>query len=609
MKKTIAIILTALLLVSCCSTAFAAVESTDLPFELKPAESVAMSHVEGDSSTSMNFSYSMDEDMVQFMNDLNDTDKKEQIVSSLGIDDIWVDAQIDWAIDNSGWHYTQYWDTDGYDSDYRIRVSDWDVTSVLLYPQTSNSSWIMRGVGNINDTTNVAWYGDETQPALKDQLDRITDGDGHKCYTVVDDGEGEAHFEIDFDNHTAYARMRYFVTVRPIEGDDYRLFSDWSEAASYGKDGDNWKPYTSDTLAAPVISNLHFSDVISDGYPLGLYDLEVPATLAEGLTNVEANGGTIRIETEARVKGSSTWVKLDGIFWVTPGELVSSFHGVTGYGKPIPKGTVLEFRARYLAMQYVSVGGDALEDVYSPYSRVLTITTTQNYPGSGSSSTTDDGKTSEPPIKNLNNGATQNQVKAYVEKLKSEGDPAGGKFILLSARQKKVTGNSITITWNKVKNAKTYMVFGNKCGKKNAYQHLVTTKGNTYTYKNLLKGTYYKLLVVAFNKSGKSIATSKTMHITTKSSKQCNFKSVKTAAKKNKITLKKGKTFNLKAKAVPESKKLKVLVHRVLKYESSNPKIATVSKGKVKAKKKGTCYVYAYSQSGTFAKIKVTVKK
>ena len=69
------------------------------------------------------------------------------------------------------------------------------------------------------------------------------------------------------------------------------------------------------------------------------------------------------------------------------------------------------------------------------------------------------------------------------------------------------------------------------------------------------------------------------------------------------------KEFKLKAKAVAASKKLKVKKHRAIQYESANPKVATVNKkGVITGKKKGTCYVYAYSQSGVAAKIKVTVK-
>ncbi len=49
--------------------------------------------------------------------------------------------------------------------------------------------------------------------------------------------------------------------------------------------------------------------------------------------------------------------------------------------------------------------------------------------------------------------------------------------------------------------------------------------------------------------------------------------------------------------------------HVAVRYESTNTKIATVSKaGVVKAKAKGTCYFNAYAQNGVAKKIKVTVK-
>ena len=49
--------------------------------------------------------------------------------------------------------------------------------------------------------------------------------------------------------------------------------------------------------------------------------------------------------------------------------------------------------------------------------------------------------------------------------------------------------------------------------------------------------------------------------------------------------------------------------NKKVSYKSSNKKIATVNqKGVVKAKKKGTCVIYIYSQSGTFSKMTVRVK-
>ncbi|MBQ9673454.1 MAG: leucine-rich repeat protein [Ruminococcus sp.] len=206
-------------------------------------------------------------------------------------------------------------------------------------------------------------------------------------------------------------------------------------------------------------------------------------------------------------------------------------------------------------------------------------------------------------------GTTATMVDKIIKNLKTDGDISGSQFRKLSAKQKKATNTSITITWNKVKNAKTYTIYGAKCGKSNSYKKIKTVKTTSLTQKKLKKGTYYKYVVVAFDKNKKSVSTSKTLHIATTGGKNGNHKSITTKAKKNKVTLKVKATFKLKATAVPQSKKLTVKNHRKIKYETSNSKIATVSaKGVIKAKKKGSCYVYAYAQNGVYKKIKVTVK-
>ena len=76
--------------------------------------------------------------------------------------------------------------------------------------------------------------------------------------------------------------------------------------------------------------------------------------------------------------------------------------------------------------------------------------------------------------------------------------------------------------------------------------------------------------------------------------------------KNGKVTLKVKKSRKLKVKEVRG--KLKVDRHRVVSWESSNSKIATVKKGKVTAKKKGTCTIWAYAQNGVYTTFKVTVK-
>ena len=206
-----------------------------------------------------------------------------------------------------------------------------------------------------------------------------------------------------------------------------------------------------------------------------------------------------------------------------------------------------------------------------------------------------------------------------------KGRSKDGKFSALALRSMKQGSKNIQLAWNKVKGAKTYVVYGNACGKKNKMKKLATVRTNKYNVrkisKKLKKGTYHKFIVVALNSKNNVVSSSKVIHVATKGGKVGNHKSVSITAKVDKngkaiksykalsqTKLKRGKTIVLKSTATPYSKKLKVANHRKISYESSNTKIATVNaKGKVTAKKKGSCYIYAYAQNGVFKRIKVTV--
>lgn len=193
---------------------------------------------------------------------------------------------------------------------------------------------------------------------------------------------------------------------------------------------------------------------------------------------------------------------------------------------------------------------------------------------------------------------------------KGDGDYKGSNFGLLRAQTTKLKKNSVTVKWNKVKNADGYIVYGAKCGAKSKYKVLkvVSSKTTSYTHKKLKKGTYYKYNIVAFkyvNGVKVTLAASKKIHATTQGGKYGVAKAVK--LNKSKVKIKKGKTFKIKASEIKKDKKIKR--HRAICYESSNTKIATVnSKGKIKAKKKGKCTIYVYAQNGVYKTVKVTVK-
>lgn len=201
-----------------------------------------------------------------------------------------------------------------------------------------------------------------------------------------------------------------------------------------------------------------------------------------------------------------------------------------------------------------------------------------------------------------------------IQSQKTDEDIKGSYFARIQAKASQITEKNIKLTWNRVKGADGYEVYGNRCNtKKWIYEYKLKKNiknGNKKSYidRKCKKGTYYKYMVRAYKIiDGKkvTIAVSKTIHVITRGGKNGNAKSVK--LNKNKVTLKTGKTWRIKAKEIKQSKPLRH--HREVSFESSRPQTATVSKkGVIKAKKKGKCTIFAYAQSGVYKKVQVTVK-
>ena len=206
-------------------------------------------------------------------------------------------------------------------------------------------------------------------------------------------------------------------------------------------------------------------------------------------------------------------------------------------------------------------------------------------------------------------GASAAAVEKFLTNRKSDEDPAGSEFGKLRLRVKKNKKTSQILSWSRVPGAAKYDIYASKCGKTNRLKKVASVTKTTYKATKLKKGTYYKYMAVAVGSDGKVISSSKIIHMATAGGKVGNDKAVKTKARNNKVTIKKGKKFKLAGKAVPASSKLKVKRHVPVRYESSDPKVATVSKkGVIKGLKKGkSCYVYVYAQDGVYKRIKVKV--
>ncbi|MGN0395038.1 MAG: hypothetical protein ACI4EF_06715, partial [Coprococcus sp.] len=173
---------------------------------------------------------------------------------------------------------------------------------------------------------------------------------------------------------------------------------------------------------------------------------------------------------------------------------------------------------------------------------------------------------------------------------------------------------SIKMKWNAVPDADGYVIYWNKCYDKTEFKQVKVIKSAktlTWTHKNLKKDSHNRYYVKAYKMIGGKryfIKTSNQIHLATKGGTYTNVKALKSSV--SSVTLKKGKTKALTIKQIYVDKNKKPVTHmRSLTYTTSNKKVATVtSKGVIKAKGKGSCYIYITASSGVYTKVKVTVK-
>lgn len=166
----------------------------------------------------------------------------------------------------------------------------------------------------------------------------------------------------------------------------------------------------------------------------------------------------------------------------------------------------------------------------------------------------------------------------------------------------KVQKTAVKTSKVKVAEKKLTVKKGEKASLKATVAPFTSAQKLTYTSSNKKVATVSKNGVVTAKKAGTAKITVKsgskkvTVTITVPKTKTSSI----TVAKD--ITVKKGKTYRLKAKVAPKNSDEKIT------YTSSNKKIATVTKsGKVKGIKKGTATITVKSGSET-VKVNVTVK-
>ena len=370
-KRLISLAAAAALAVSALSlSAFAKPQETEqkLPFELTAPTNVALTYLDGnDSYNTCEIAYSQNNSMSKWATRKADPDDYDNVMKELnkmGYDDVSVSAQIDWSIDSQDdWKCNEYWLTDGYDADYKQHLGDWAYTDFNCAPETTTTAWIFRNMGNANDPEDRTWHGHHADGydynGWKDVLKKGQ-------YKLITNEDGEKYAKIDFTKHTIYTRVRWRVTLRPLEGDDNTyVVSDWSQIAAVGKDAKKVEPIKPGEIDPPQISDLHYTDKEFNNYPVIAFKLAVSEKLKEQLTRASGTQGNIRLEVEARVKGSSEWVGLQGDFEIKAGDMEMDLQNLLEKTGSLKKGTPIELRARYWCSQ---VGVE--EDFYTDWATI-----------------------------------------------------------------------------------------------------------------------------------------------------------------------------------------------------------------------------------------------
>lgn len=184
-----------------------------------------------------------------------------------------------------------------------------------------------------------------------------------------------------------------------------------------------------------------------------------------------------------------------------------------------------------------------------------------------------------------------------------------------------ISGNRLKVDWNPVSGAAGYDIYAGKYNSKKLKLtttlkdgKAASTKLAKVAGKKLDKKTVYQIKVKAYRYvNGKKQYISESLPVFTagKSSKKyTDAKSIKPAKKTYK--LKKKEKVVIKGKLTKKSSKKRLLPEKYVKqlrYFSTNEKVASVNaKGKVTAKKKGSCYIYIVAGNGVKTKVKILVR-
>ena len=303
-----------------------------LPFQLNAPAAVSVSWAQNaELPSACIVSYTKDSALTEYMK--HDTDERLAIRQQYGYSELWIKGQLDWSVDSpNDWHYSQYWDTEGYDSDWNQHLGEWAYSNFAVTSAKIDSDQIFRSFGDPSDPKDPVWNGSGSAPGWKDVLKP----EWYEVYTGTD---GKQAVKIDLTKHQVYVRMRWLVTV---DSDDWEheqyLSSPWSATATVGTpgpavttasaaqskaSGENTETTATmpqlppiGKLESPAVTDLHMTgDFNQEGRAIAEFTLNVPEDISDNAERIKAAGGKLILAAAAETDGAeaSTLITLDEI--------------------------------------------------------------------------------------------------------------------------------------------------------------------------------------------------------------------------------------------------------------------------------------------------------
>ena len=336
-----------------------------LPFVLEAPKYAFLDRLSDDvTEQAVNAAFTKNNSMQKFLS--LSAEQKNQMLAVNGLESLKVVAQIDWSLDNqNGWHYDEYWNTEGEDPDGHLLAGDWAYIDIDPGMKKVQSVKIFEDFGDPEDKDNKSWKGFGYAKGWKDMFSE----------EQLKKNEENGHYYVDWTEHTLYIRVRYAVVTEDNDEEHMRncYFSGWSPVASFGKGVEEYYPYMDNTsLPIPVLSDLSVATGNEESGAVISFDVSIPKEFEENAARTEVYGGVAHLVYCLRFNQEGEWrmIYRDAV----SGRVDVPVKELLEENEEFDENTKIEVYAISWIDQYLKVGGEEwCGTLSSDYSETITL--------------------------------------------------------------------------------------------------------------------------------------------------------------------------------------------------------------------------------------------